>query len=177
MSHLIKSEDISRLSRPIGASIKSERVDGFIDEAEMMSVKPIIGDALYLDLLDNIDTPCEAYNLLLGGGKYTSSDGQTKVLRGLRVATAYYAYARVVKNNAINVTSFGTVFKSDEHSQNIDNKQILRIYDDAINYGNLMMNEVLALLVDKPVDYPLYISAPVTPQQSSRRVSVTSIGS
>lgn len=174
MEHLINKTEISTLARPISGNIADGRVDGYITEAEMSIIKPAIGDALYLELLDS-SAPSDAQKLLLDGGKY-DVDGKIKVLNGLKVAVAYYVYAKLVKNNSINVTSASVVQKLGDHSTAIDTKHLMRVHDDAVDYGNMCMGEVLQLLRDRAADYPSFAAGAKTPAQRSVKSTITAIG-
>lgn len=72
-----------------------KQVVPFIEEVEQLDIKPQLGEALYLDIL-NDDTGM--YKILLEGGEYEDGCGCRRVFAGLYQAESYYVYARMLRN-------------------------------------------------------------------------------
>lgn len=161
MIHLIESSDISRLARPVAGNIDPLRVNAYINEAEQTQVKPVIGGDFFAYLLNG--------RLSTDDGVLLDGDG---VFCGLRTALAYYSWAKLIKNNPINVTRFSTVLKMDENSQQISFSQIIKIHDDAVAYGDNCMREVVEFLGANADKYPLYKGASAVPRVKRSKVYV-----
>jgi len=74
MKNLITTAELRKLGRPIG-KVADDKLEAFINEAEQLHIKPIIGDKLYLDLQKEVEVvedgeKNEALQLLLNGGTY-----------------------------------------------------------------------------------------------------------
>ena len=54
MKHLLKPEELRKLGRPIG-KVAEDKLTAFITEAEQLHIKPILGDKLFLELLDEAE--------------------------------------------------------------------------------------------------------------------------
>lgn len=135
---IITTNDI-RLIRPIAENIQLNRMLIYIEEAEGLYVRPAIGAEVYKGV---IDTP-ELHETLLEGGFY---DDNKKYFEGLKKATSYLAYGRMLLNHDFNVTAFGTVFKNGELSEQTEEKTLIRISNDAINTGVRYLNECVDYL-------------------------------
>lgn len=160
MRNLITAKEVALLARPISSGTSETKIETYIKEVEQLYVKPIIGVEMFIDILsreaEELPRPIA---LLLGGDNS---------FVGLKVAVAYYAWARIVKNNSVNVTRFGAVVKNDEHSHSIDFKSILKIHDQAIEYADRCMAEVVAFIGEHSGDYPLYAGTKVPQKRKSK---------
>jgi len=156
---IISIEDI-RAIRQIAANINEDRVNIYINEAELLDLQPVIGADLYeklrnigtivLDeeqtkLLDENgeheiilqyeeDLPINEYKLL-NGGYYTDNCGVRHRFEGIKKALAYFAYARFVRNHSTHVTPFGVVQKLGDDSNPADARNIAAISADARKIG------------------------------------------
>jgi hypothetical protein len=81
---------------------------------------PILGSALYYDFMtefdDSGDDMYAAYQNLLNGSVWTFN-GFSKQHYGLKPIVAYYALARLVTNNQLNVTRYGITTKVNTQSE------------------------------------------------------------
>lgn len=75
---------------------------------------------------------------------------------GLKTALAYYTYARIVKNNDINVTRFGVTFKEDDYSNKVSVKERVLAYNDAFSIADKYLHECVLFLSANKEKYPLY---------------------
>ena len=98
----------------ISTEIPQTKVAAAIEEAELSILKPAIGDTNYIALLG-----MQSNDPAIAGGQYTKADGTVVFLAGVKKAAAYLAFACLLRHN-ISATVFGSVQKTDEHSQNAD---------------------------------------------------------
>lgn len=153
MTSLITITDIQAI-RPIGQvnSTTNDRINMYIKEAQAFDVADSIGLALLADVIAN---PSTAPNMLLvTGGTYTVG---TKVYEchGLKMAIAYYAYARIVKNNCVNVTAFGVTEKTTDNSEPASEAKVALVVREAIASGKAALQSCISLIKNVPTDYPL----------------------
>ena len=52
MEHILQPTDVRSLGRPIG-KVADEKLMAFITEAEQLHIKPVLGDELFLRILDS----------------------------------------------------------------------------------------------------------------------------
>lgn len=136
---IITVEDIRKV-RPIADNLNDEkRLLPYIDECEKLFLIPAIGASLYKKINDNISE----YEELLSGGYY---DNDTKYFNGLRQAMGYLVYSRFVRNQNVNATAFGMVFKEGQFSEKVDEKTIVRIANDAEKIGLRYLSECVEYL-------------------------------
>lgn len=129
-----------------------------------MNIKPQIGDALFLDILDYINADDKStfpdYSCLLNGGVYEIKDcrGNTekRSFKGLIESLNYYVWSRIVKNNNYTVTRFGTVNKSDPYSANAELKERLAVEKDALGIADKYMSECIDYLKANRSNFPLF---------------------
>ena len=141
-SPLISRRDIDELARPCLSDDREAEV--YIIEAERIDVAPQIGVDLYLA----IKSDPKDYEDVLKGGTYKDAFGKTHVFAGLRVALAYYAYARIVKNGGHVASRFGFTEKRDEYSNHVELKQRTAEANDAyavaVEYMRACIDYILA---------------------------------
>lgn len=122
---LISRRDVDALARPCLAD--DNEAERFIEEAEKIDIMPQIGADMYIKIKES---PRD-YEDLLTGGVWRTENGATQVFAGLRVALAYYSYARIVKNGGHVATRFGFAEKRDEYSNHVELKQRTAEANDA----------------------------------------------
>lgn len=151
-THLISPDEVKKLSRPISIHVNEEDVVRFTDETEQLDIIPAIGTDLYLSLLEApLD---EKYTVLMNGGVYTGSDGKKLIFKGLKVAIAYYVYAKMVKNDGRILSESGLLAHNDEYGTKPDDKQKYVSYNDTLNVAKKYLADVLEYLklTDKTFD-------------------------
>lgn len=154
MQHLTTPDNIRKNARSVASNLGDNRIDPYIEEVEQRIVKPRIGHELFIDLLewvnatDKTQFPKE-YDTLMDGGYYNAvicGNTEKRLFKGLQTAINYYVYAKILKNNSLNVTRFGNVFKDDEHSSPIDPKIIFAAEKDALQVADGYMSECIDYL-------------------------------
>ncbi|MDR2087117.1 MAG: hypothetical protein LBP72_08070 [Dysgonamonadaceae bacterium] len=179
-NHLTTPDNIKQNTRPVSSNLDNNRIEIYIEEAEQINIKPRIGDALFIDLLeyvlseDKTAFPAE-YETLLNGGEYlTTLCGETrkKTFKGLLSALNYYVYARLVKHNDSNVTRFGFVQKDDEYSSRHDLKIKLAEEKDALTVADIYIADCIQYLKANAKNIPLF----TVPGKVKNRLNITMIG-
>lgn len=172
--HLTTIENIKSNTRFVSKHLEDSRITPYIKESEQINIKPIIGDALYIDLLAYLEaqdkTEFPNYSILLNGGEYISSNGSRRI-EGIIEALNYYTWARIVKNNNYTVTRFGLVNKEDQYSNNADLKERLVVEKDALSIADRYLQECIEYLNEKRSEFPLY-----TKGKQSNRLRISIIG-
>lgn len=123
-------------------------MDAYIAETEQLYVKPLLGDMLYMDLLEKKDS-LDEYKILLDGGTYTNRRSETFLITGLRTAISYYVYAKYVMNGDFESTRYGVVIKDNEYSNHLSDKNRSSCYNDALEMANSYMQECLLYCREK----------------------------
>ena len=133
-------EDIRQI-RNIAANLKDARIEPYIQECEDAYIMPALGTELY----EKLDNQKEHDDILLDGGYYDRPKGRA-YCHGIRKAVAYFAYARVLRNNQVSETAFGVVNKKGSYSQPTDGAQIESAATDAIKMAELYLHSCVEYL-------------------------------
>lgn len=154
MNNLITVEEIRLYGRQIGKAVSNDKITAYIEEAEQLHIKPIIGNALYPRLIRYIDNGTGEEPLLdtlLDGGiyEYPSCDcgGEEKeeaYVNGLRKAIAYFVYAQNVMVGDFESTRFGMVTKVNDYSEHLSDKNRNECYNNALDMANGYLQECVA---------------------------------
>ena len=124
---LITVNDI-RKHRDISTSVKKERVDEYIQDAEASDIRPLLGDELFTSLTsDPTDTTQGSYPALLDGGEYTFN-GYTYRHPGLKSVLSDFAYARYKFFGSEVDTPFSTVQKTFDQSVRPSRTRMREVY-------------------------------------------------
>lgn len=151
MGHLLTTKELRELGRPIG-KVDDAKLTAFINEAEQLHVKPIIGDRLFLDLLKETEAEEGKENkelrMLLDGGTYFvnegGSDEEIHSFSGLKVAISYYVYAQNLMVGDIESTRYGSVIKNGDFSNHVSAKERSDAYNNTLDAANAFLKECLA---------------------------------
>ena len=173
MKHLTTPDNIRNDVRPVSSHVDNGRIEIYIKEAELLNIKPRIGDALYIDLIRYVNAKPEElfgfpeeYKKLLEGGNYfdkrcipgegstfikppfdkTFGESGNRTFVGLIEVLNYYVYAKLVKNNDFNVARFGFTQKEDEYSSHHELKIKLAAEKDALSVADGYMADCIEYL-------------------------------
>lgn len=157
-SLIVTREDLAAY-RPISKNIPQERVEVFINEAQVLDLLSILGAPLYYDFItkvfDSGDPMYASYQALLNGSTWTVS-GVTKKHYGLKPVVSYYALARLTKNNQINLTSYGVTSKVNPQSEPVEaiqvSYQVKELQSIAVGY----QDTTLDFLRDNAATYTMF---------------------
>lgn len=151
MRNLITYEDISHLARP--CTTDEDMAAAMIAEAQRVEIKPRLGDALYLKLME--ETPEDRFKVLLEGGVWEDKCGRN-LLTGIKTALAYYALARITRDGNIQATTYGSVVKDDQYSADPERTERQRQYRELFSQADSYMAEALAYLTKNCSNFPEY---------------------
>lgn len=140
MEHILQPADLRTLGRPIG-KVAEEKLKAFITEAEQLHIKPILGDELFLKLLDDREQENNDIVTLLNGGTYTDKRDKLHSFMGLKVALSYFVYAQNLMSGDIESTRFGSVMKNGDYSTHISSKERSDAYNNAIDVAKAYLTE------------------------------------
>lgn len=168
MRNLITYEEISLLARP--CTTDDEMAKAMIAEAQRVEIKPRLGDALYLKLIE--DNPDDRFNVLLNGGKWSDNCGD-HLLTGIKTALAYYALARITRDGNIQETRYGSVTKDDEYSTDPEKAERQRQYRELFGQADSYMAEALNYLTQNRQTFPEYKTCA---KMRSNRMTIRVIG-
>lgn len=137
----------------VSKNMRENRVNGHILRAQRNDVKPILGDAMYFDMMENI-TDTE-YVLLLEGGSYDYA-GNDIYFQGVLDLVAAFAYSRILSANATFVTSSGNKLKTDPNSE-AQQKAVTDVKSqEAVSDALSISYGLQKFLENNITDYPLY---------------------
>ena len=140
------------------AVLDDDRIKPYILEAQNMDLKPVLNDVLFLDFMknyDNVDTAYDKYRDLLNGKEYTY-EGQTIKCDGIKPMLCYYALARFIVNNPLNVTRMGIVVKATQQSEPADPAMIRAVVNDLKSIGVTYQHQIEKFLQYNTATYTLY---------------------
>jgi hypothetical protein len=159
MDSLIVTREEMAAYRPISKNIPQERVEVFINEAQVLDLFSILGAPLYLDFITKVfstgDPMYSAYQDLLNGSTWTIN-GVSKKHYGLKPIVSYYALARLTKNNQLNLTSYGVTSKINPQSEPVEAIQISSHVKELQSIAVSYQETTLDFLNDNASTYPLF---------------------
>lgn len=142
--HLITVERFKELARPTSKHIDDGEVQTFIRECEDIYIIPAIGLARFKALQED---EIEPKNItLLDGGDYEDKEGILKKCSGLRLALSYFVYGKMVMSDGGLLTRTGLMQHNDSYASREDDKNRVRMYNDAMNVAETYLGSCLAYL-------------------------------
>ncbi len=147
---LITKSDIIEI-RQISKSVTENVINNFIDEAQLLDLKPLLGEALYQGIMLNVSN----YQELLNETSYTYNGTETTSC-GLKRVLIFYAYARYIMNGSVTDTPFGMVeklFQDGKNTERISKKELYK-YNQQMAYQ--YWQEVERYLNRNQDSYPLW---------------------
>lgn len=169
MRNLITYEEISQLARP--CTTDREMAEAMIAEAQRIEIKPRLGDALYLKLLEK--APEDRFMTLLEGGIWENRCKEQNLLTGIKTALAYYALARITRDGNIQETRYGSVLKDDQYSTDPEKTERQRQYRELFGQADSYMAEALNYLAQNRQTFPEYKTCA---KMRSNRMTIRTIG-
>jgi hypothetical protein len=155
MQPLITRDDITKY-RQIAKNPNSDKLNECILEAQLLDLKPLLGEKLF----DKITAGSENHNELLEGGIYTY-DGIEYSNYGLKMALAYFAYARYVIFSHVTDTPYAIVEKRNTDSQPIPAETKKSVYNTNREIAGKVWSNVKMYL--ERTYYPYYKGCNVKP--------------
>lgn len=156
MKHLLTIDELRTLGRPIG-KVADDKLTAYITEAEQLHIKPILGDELFIALLNEQDKADEEKDkdktMLLDGGSYVAEDGcggeTIHSFMGLKVAISYFVYAQNLMVGDVESTRYGSVVKSGDYSDRLSSKERSDAYNNTLEVANNYLKECVAYCKEK----------------------------
>jgi len=153
-----------RAVKSIALNVQQEKeLIPYILEAQNFDLVKFLGDAFYLALVDdfNASPSLATYSTLFNGGSYIHNDVNYQ-LYGVKDLIVYYAYARYVNNSNVIATPTGFVNKTNPYSEQVTDKTISRLVDNARSGASFIEDSLKNYLNRKNSDYPLWLSCEKT---------------
>lgn len=146
--HLIEPHEVEQYARPCTAD--EAIVERAIEEAELLDIKPALGDKLFNKLQNSV-----TFSRLMEGGEYEAC-GETRTFAGLKRTLAYYTWARLINSATHHITRYGYVVKSDDYSRSADLRERQQAVGDATAIANAYMHECLRYIEANPAIFAEY---------------------
>lgn len=143
--HLITAEEFKELARPVSVHIDEDEVMAFVREGEDMYIVPAVGYAVCKRLAQGNDLS-EDENTLLSGGEWKDKKGEVHYCNGLKIATAYFAYARMARSDGSIIARTGFMSHSDEYSAHIADVEKRKRYNEIMSVAEKYLSDALAYL-------------------------------
>jgi hypothetical protein len=159
---LISRTDVKAV-RDFSPNIENIRIDPYIREAHELYLANFLG----ADLYDEIMTE-KAGNTLTAANLALINDY-------LKTPLCFYAYARMIEAQPVNVTRFGVVRKETEFSENLSVGDLQKLADMARKAGAAYLDKARVFLNDNAADYPLW-ETDGTQKTGNWGVNIRSIG-
>lgn len=142
--------------RELSRSLKDDKINPFIEDAELIDLKKMLGSAFYFELEANKTD--ERFVNLLQPKTYLYNE-QTFKHQGLEKVLSLLAYSRYVLHGSFTDTPFGLVEKTGQDSTPVSaaNKKTTYIKDRqaAVSY----FDEIAQYINRNKDTYPLYFSS------------------
>jgi len=151
---LISKSDIIDV-RQISKSVTEPVINNFIDEAQLLDLKPLVGESLYQEIILN---PAN-YQDLLNNVTY-NYNGSEVTSCGLKRVLIHFAFARYVMNGNLIDTPFGMVEKQFQDGKNIERTSKKELYKYNQQIAFQYWNEVERYLNRNQDLYPKWKNGP-----------------
>ncbi len=139
--------------REISRGVRNDKINPYIEDAEFLDIRPLLGDKLFYDISKDPQSP--KYVELLNGGMYQHVNESYKN-PGLKKVLSIYAYSRYILFGSFTDTAFGFVEKSNQDSKPVGDGQKRNLYTKNRNIAYNYWLEVAKFLNRNKSDYPLW---------------------
>lgn len=150
MSKWIDRTEIAK-HREISKNVREDKINPYIEDAQRLDLKPLLGERLY----NAIDRNSANHAELLDGGEY-EYNGETYDHPGLKKVLSIFTYARYIMFGSYTDTAFGFVEKSNQDSKPVADSHKRTLYSQNQNTAAAYFEEV-ALFMNRR-DYSLWKS-------------------
>lgn len=133
---------------------ESKQLNPYILEAQNFDLRELLGDTFYLDLIADFPTLTK-YSLLFNGGQYTYQN-ENYYVDGIKQFLVYSTYARYIVNSGVISTATGMVAKTNQYSEKVDEKTIMRLSTQARSGATFCEENIVKFLERNKSTYPLY---------------------
>ncbi len=143
--HIITAAEFQALARPVSVHIDEDEVMAFVREGEDMYIIPALGYAVCKRLVESKELS-ESDKILLSGGEWTDEKGNVHYCNGLKIAVAYFAYARMSRSDGSIIARTGFMAHNDEYSTHIDGVEKRKRYNEIMDVAEKYLSDVLEYL-------------------------------
>jgi len=156
MEKLIDLNDIVEL-KPLSMNLnQAKALDPYILEAQEFEIRAILGDPLFLKIIEESPNfPDPEIEKLFNGCEYTFEGNQYKH-EGIKASLIYFTYARYLANANQTNTAFGLVQKKNDYSEHVSEKQLSIKIQQAKSGAIAYQNQYVLFLNRFPENYPLW---------------------
>lgn len=151
---LITKTDILNY-RDISKSVRDDKINPYIKDAERLDLRPLLGELLYRDLVENATD--QKYLDLLDENNY-SYQGDNYSHGGLKEILSLYAWSRYVMFGSFTDTSFGHVKKKTQDSEPLSYQEKKSIYTQDTQTALTLWGDVERFIIRNSETYPLFNS-------------------
>lgn len=169
--YLIDADDLRANIKQISIHVDDQLINNSIIEAQEIDLSPIIGEQVYISILENKGSYTDVYKNLMDGCIYTYEDNKYE-LRGIKVALCYLAYARIIKSVDNSVSRSGFLQKDNDHSVHSAIKERLAAANEAAGTGVYYANKCLDYILRNISSFPVYSKL----TKSKKKFSINVLG-
>ncbi|UAB85682.1 hypothetical protein INR75_06620 [Zunongwangia sp. SCSIO 43204] len=137
---LISKQTIAKY-RDISRGVSDGKINPYIDDAENIDIKPLLGELLY----NAVKKTPEDHTLLIEGGEYEYKD-ETYSHPGLEKALSIFAFARYIYFGASTDTAWGFVEKENQNSTPVSASHKKTVYTKERQTAATYFSEVATFL-------------------------------
>jgi hypothetical protein len=145
--------------RSISDYCKVEALNPFVNEAAMIELQNILGEDLYDKVIEDI-----------------SPLNYPALEPFIEPILAYYAYARWLPKQAINVTAFGVVQKRTDFSEPVDAKTLFALAGNARENAKPFESKLVKYLNDNSTLYPEWKQTCVKRSPNAGAIRIGAVG-
>jgi hypothetical protein len=120
MNNILTATEIKNY-KDIGNKIDENKINGIIEQAQLIDVKPLLGDRFYFDLMNNLSNPI--YQPLLDGSSFTYFD-ITYSHDGIKALLSDYFMSRYALSINTNFSPFGATTKTPQDGEIADRNSL-----------------------------------------------------
>lgn len=161
--------------KELSVNINDARILPYVREAQRIDLVKFMGRALYFDWMVDQTAgvwAADNYQELFDGASY--NDGSNTVqCHGLKLTLLYFSLARFLKNQDINITSYGVRILNDgDLSEREQMAQIRTKAGEALSIAVWYQSECRAFISANSGDFPLFSSADRPKEMSFKMIKV-----
>lgn len=167
---LINKTEIAK-HREVARNVRDDKINPFIEDAELLDLKPLLGNKLYMALTTNY-TDQRFIDLL--EPKEFEVDGVPYKHQGLMKVLSIFAYARYIIQGSFTDTAFGFVQKSNQDSTPVSESSKRNIYQQDRQTATSYFSDISLYLSYNVSRYPEWKSnCSTTPKRNFRISKIT----
>lgn len=137
---IITPAEARTLARPMSNAVADDKLAAYIEEVEQTQIKPALGDALFIAVSQQGETPAPPYDVLINGGNYGND---TATIAGLKKAIAYAVDCKMIQSGDLEVTRYGVMEYRGEYSDHSSDRRISNIANELAEIATRYRNECL----------------------------------